>query len=197
MDDTLCILSFVGFLSFLFPIFLNLNAFVDGKEKKGCFGIYLFRFFKIYGGYATLYKEGIAFHLTKKKAVLLPYKELGNTRKKFEITDGFQVYSYHQIVEIGNRENVGGAVLAAAFIESLAGALFARFFAEKKYLSLKSGVMLTPESDTLKVSVSMTAIFNLLVLSMASTKILLEKVIEYERKRKKQKSRRNGGNLPS
>ena len=76
MDDTLCILSFVGFLSFLFPIFLNVNAFVDGKEKKGCFGIYLFRFFKIYGGYATLYKEGIAFHLTKKKAVLLPYKEL-------------------------------------------------------------------------------------------------------------------------
>ena len=117
--------------------------------------------------------------------------------EKFEITDGFQVYSYHQIVEIGNREKVGGAVLAAAFIESLAGALFARFFAKKKYLSLKSGVMLTPESDTLKVSVSMTAIFNLLVLTMASTKILLEKVIEYERKRKKQKSRRNGGNLPS
>ena len=113
MDDTLCILSFVGFLSFLFPIFLNVNAFVDGKEKKGCFGIYLFRFFKIYGGYATLYKEGIAFHLTKKKAVLLPYKELGNTRKKFEITDGFQVYSYHQIVEIGNRENVGPSPVPA------------------------------------------------------------------------------------
>ncbi|MFQ7036068.1 MAG: hypothetical protein ACLRTQ_10580 [Candidatus Borkfalkia sp.] len=56
-----------------------------------------------------MYKEGIAFHLTKKKAVLLPYKELGNTRKKFEITDGFQVYSYHR--RNGNRENVGGRFL--------------------------------------------------------------------------------------
>lgn len=68
MDDTLCILSFVGFLSFLFPIFLNVNAFVDGKEKKGCFGIYLFRFFKIYGGYATLYKEGISLSSHQKES---------------------------------------------------------------------------------------------------------------------------------
>lgn len=184
----MCILSFVGFLIFLFPIFLNVNVFIDVKQKKGCFGIYLFRFIKIYGGYATLYKSGIAFHLTEKKAVLLPYREIGNTRKKFEITDGFQIYSYHQIVEIGSRENPGAALMAAAFTEALSGALFANFFAKKKYLSLKNGTMLMTKSSALKISVNTVAVFNMLVLTMASVKIILEKILGNERKRKKQKS---------
>ena len=76
MDDRICVLAFVGFTFFLFPIFINLNAFVDIGQKKGCFGIYLMRFIKIFGGYATLYNQGIVFHLTKNKAILLPYREL-------------------------------------------------------------------------------------------------------------------------
>ena len=188
MDDRICVLAFVGFTFFLFPIFINLNAFVDIGQKKGCFGIYLMRFIKIFGGYATLYNQGIVFHLTKNKAILLPYRELTNTRKKFEITEGFQVYSYHQIIEIGSKQHTAGALFAVALIESLAGALYSRWFAKKKYLSLKNGAILMPHSDVLKISVNTVAVFNVLVLTMAAIKIVLERILEYERTRKKQKS---------
>lgn len=187
MDDTICAFAFVGFFIFLFPIFINVNAFIDVKNKKGCFGIYLFRFIKIYGGYATLYKEGIAIHLTENKAVLLPFNEMADTRKKFEITDGFQIVSYHQVVEIGNRENTGGALMAAVAAEAVSGALFSFFFAKKKYLSLKSGTLLLSDKNELKVSANLKTVFNVLVLSMAAIKIILEKVLHHERKRKKQK----------
>ena len=66
-----------GLAIFLFfPVFLTANVFADVKARKGYFSFYLMRFIKIYGGYATLYDRGIAFHLTGRKARPLPFLEI-------------------------------------------------------------------------------------------------------------------------
>lgn len=186
--NTLLWIALVLFSLTLFPIFINLNVFFDISQKKGCFSVYLFKIIKIHGGYATLYDKGIAFHLSNEKANLVPYKEFLNTRKKFEITDGFQIYSYNQIIEIGSEDSVALTIMASSLLNVLTNALFSAFNRNKAYLSLKSGVLLTPTKNTLKISIKLVAVFNLFVLAMAGVKIILEKIISYGRKRKKQKS---------
>ena len=100
----------------LFPMFLNITLYADVRERKLYFSLYILRIFKVYGGYATLYRHGIAFHLTENRAALLPFSEMAAARNKFEfkLTRGFYLYGFSGVTEIGARADPGTAILAAA-----------------------------------------------------------------------------------
>ena len=112
--------AFLGIFFFLLPIFVRVDAYVDARENKLWFSLSLYRFFRVFGGYAELRREGLVLHLTEKKAVIVPFAQMGSTRKKFEITKGFQLYSFHQIVETGGASSPYGALIGA-FFQSAAG----------------------------------------------------------------------------
>ena len=74
MDELyVCILS-VGTAAFvlLFPIAADLNFHLDAAERKLYFGILLYRNIRLFGGYMEPRREGIAVHLSRKKAILFP-----------------------------------------------------------------------------------------------------------------------------
>ena len=173
---------FVGMFFYLFPIFVYIDGYLDVAENKFWFSISLFRFFRVFGGYLQIKKEGLVFHLTKKKAILIPFKQMGATRKKFEITQGFQLWRFHQNVETGGANRLSG-IMIAALLQSASGAVFSAMQTMHPFLSLKSGLILT-EQNVLKITVQTAFVFNGLVISIATTKKTLEVILNWIREKR-------------
>ena len=103
-------------------------------------------------------------------------------RKRFEITQGFQLYRFHQIVETGGEGNPTGVVIGAA-LQALSAQIFSVMQTNHPFLSLKNGVLLT-ETPNLKLTVQAVTIFNGLILSIAFGKKLLEAFLNWIRKKR-------------
>ncbi len=173
---------FFGVLFFFFPVFVYVDGYVDAAENKAWFALCLFRRLKVYGGYGELRKGGVALHLTDKKAVFLPYGTMPDTRKKFEITKGFQLWRYHQIVEVSGAEQLYGVLLAAS-LQSAASAAFSVLKTRHPFVSLKSNVLLTEEA-ALKVTVQFATVFNWFLLTLALIKKGLEELLKWIRQKR-------------
>lgn len=173
---------FLGMLFFLFPVFVYLDGYTDLRENKYCFSLGLYKYLKVFGGYMQLTSDGIAVHVTDKKAIFIPYKNMTDTRKKFEITKGFQLYRYHQVIETGNVNSPYGFLLAG-FLQSLGGGIFSVMQTKHPFLSLKNSTLLT-EEGTLKISVQAVTVFNGLVVTIALSKKILEAIINWIRKKR-------------
>ena len=174
---------FFGMLLFFFPVFFYVDGYLDARERKCYFALSLYKHIKIYGGYAQLIRDGIAVHLTKKTAVVLSFKDMMTSGKKhFEVTKGFQLYRFHQILEVSGAERPYGVMLAA-FIQMVSAQTFSVLKTAHPFLSLKNSTVLV-HRPTLKVTLQASMVFNGFVLSMALTKKLLEAVINWIRKRK-------------
>ena len=182
MSELFIYSAFFGTLFFLFPIFVYIDAYVDIAENKCWFAVSLFKYLKVFGGYAQVKKEGLVFHITKKKAVILPYKQFAPMRKKFEVTKGFQLYRFHQIIETGGEGKPSGVIIAAA-LQSISTQIFSVMHTFHPFLSLKNGVLLSDRSD-LKISLHAVTIFNGLILSIAFTKKILEAFLNWIRKKR-------------
>lgn len=172
---------FFGALLFFLPVFVTAEAFVNVGENKAWFAVSPYKI-KLFGGYAQLGKEGIAVHLTEKKAVFIYYRQMAETKKKFEITQGFQLWEYRQVIETGGAETPLAAIYSAG-IQSVCGALFSVLQTRYPFLSLKNSVLLA-ETPCLKLTIKSTVVFNGLVLTVAIAKKILEAIINWIRKRR-------------
>jgi len=72
------------------PIFLNIDWYYDVFTGKFVILFSLMNIFKIFGGYVTSYEKGFALHKNDKTAVLLPYAEINNERKRFSFIKIFK-----------------------------------------------------------------------------------------------------------
>lgn len=182
MGELFVFSSFFGCLFFLFPVFVHIHAFVDVRENKCWFALSFFKVIKVLGGYFELRRAGVVFHLTQKKAVILPYKQLAPMRKKFEVTKGFQLYRFHQIVETGGEGTPAGIFLGALLL-SVSGQVFSVLKTRHPFLSLKNGVLLTDRLD-LKLTLETVTIFNGLILTVAAAKKIMEAYLNWIRKKR-------------
>lgn len=182
MSEFFVISFFLGTLFFFFPVFVYADGYLDVRENKVWFSLSLFKRIKMFGGYGQLDREGVAIHLTKKKAIFAYYAQMADTRKKFEITDGFQLYVFHIIVETGGSQSPLGVLIASA-LQSAGGAVFAVLRTKHPFLSLKNGTVLA-DQPCLKISLHTVTVFNGFVVTMTITKKILEAIINWIRKRK-------------
>ncbi len=173
---------FFGVLLFFFPVFVYVDGYVDAAENKAWFALCLYRRLKVFGGYAQLRPDGVAVHLTEKKAVFVPYAEMSDTRKKFEITKGFQLWRLHQVIEVNGAEKLYGVMLAAALTSSVSAA-FSVIRTRYPFVSLKNTVLLT-EDRVLKLSLQAATVFNGFILTIAIVKKILEAIINWIREKK-------------
>ena len=173
---------FFGTLLMLFPVFVDADIYLDARENRGWFSLSLYHFLRLFGGYAQLRQEGIVFHLSKKKAIVLPYGEMSNARKKFEITKGFQLMRLHQLLETGGAQNAK-SILLAAILSALGGTAYAFLREKRAALSFQSRVIFY-NRPCLKASIGVTAVMNGLVIGIALAKKTMEGFIKWMRKRK-------------
>ena len=182
MGEFFVVAAFTGTLLFLLPVFLRTDVYLDLFENRAWFSVYLYGFIKLFGGYAELNREGIAVHVTKKKAFFIFYNKMGDTRKQFEITQGFQLWRHHQIIETGG-VNTPVTPLAASFIQSASGAVCSYLQTRYPFISLKNSMLVT-ENASFKLTTQTTVVFNLLVVVIAITKKILEAIINWIRKKR-------------
>ena len=182
MGEFFIVSAFIGTLLFFLPLYVRVEAHLDVKENKCWFFVGLYRHIKVLGGYGQLEKDGIALHITKKKAFFIPYAKMADTRKKFEITQGFQLLSFHQVLETGGADQIYGVMLGAVS-NAVAGSLFSVLQTKHPFLSLKNNLLLTNRAE-LKVTLESEVVFNGLVLTIALTKKLLEEFINWIRTKK-------------
>lgn len=173
--------AFFAVLLVFFPIFLTSDSYLDFFERKLWFSIGLYGV-RVIGGYAELRKEGIAVHLTKKFAALIPYDKMADTRKKFEVTKGFQLYRHRQILETGGAGSVY-SVLLAGLIQAVTGGTFNVLKTLHPFLNLGGNTLLADRAQ-LKLTFETTVVFNGFVLLIAFAKKLTEAFIQWIRKRK-------------
>lgn len=178
MENVIVYGAFVGALILLFPIFISMDAYVNPLQGKLFFVLRLFGLLPVFGGYMTVEKEGIAMHISEKKAILFPYKDMGKERKKFEITAGFQTYTFKSTVEIGFEDFPFAAFSAAALLQTLSAAIFPVLKRRKPFLTLKNSVFLSENAHGVRITAHLITVFNQLTVIIAIIKIILEEMIQ-------------------
>ena len=160
-----------------FPIYLETNAHYDMNRKKFAFSVYLYKHIPIIGGYVATYPGGIALHVSKKKAILVPYKQLNSERKRFSIMKTFRLKEFNLTTESGAEY---------LFITSAAHALLRTAFfikgGKKEYI--ENNLWLT-DGDELRISLNCLLYFNLFILLKSFFKFCKEKILLLCRKKMK------------
>ena len=90
----------VAFLLFV-PIVLEADAHYDMNRRKFGFAVFLYKIFKLFGGYAATYQGGLALHVSPKKAILIPYSEIDSERKRFSFVRSFRFIAFTLTTETG------------------------------------------------------------------------------------------------
>lgn len=160
-------------VSLLFvPFYIETDVYYDLKSSKLTFYLCLFNFIKLFGGYITTYKEGIALHVKKGKAILLPYKSLNDTRKKYSFTSSFHLVSVATTIESGV-EHLGYILPIKRLTESV----FVLRNSQKGVFRLwvKNG-------DTLKISAKIVVYFTILILIKQFILFIKEKIKLWKKK---------------
>lgn len=171
------ILSVLGIIGVLFfPIYLQTDMHYDMNRRKFAFGIYLYRHLRLLGGYVGVYPGGLALHVTEKKAILLPYKEINSERKRFSFMRTFRLISCVITTETG-AEYLLPMSYAHVFIRTY-------FFAYGgKKERIENNLWLT-DGDVLRISSSVVLRFTLFLIIKNVIKFLKEKWKGLWRKKK-------------
>ena len=148
-------LSFVIFLLF-FPIYLQTDAYYDMNGRKLAFSVRAFRFLKLLGGYIATYKGGFAVHLSEKKAVLIPYSDMENERKKIIFLKSIRLKNLEVTTETGAEY-----LLIVGWLQTIFRIFF--FILGGKKENLDNNLWLF-EGDVLRISIRCSAWINVISL---------------------------------
>ena len=151
-----------------FPIYLKANGHYDMNGRKMAFSICLYKILKVFGGYIATYQGGLAVHVSPKKAILIPYKDLNNERKRFSIMRTFRLNKINITTETGAEYLLPSAVAHAGF-----RILF--FILGGKKEKIENNVWLV-DGDVLRITMNVSVRFNLFILLRKIVTTIKEKM---------------------
>lgn len=167
----------VVFLLF-FPIYLETDAHYDVNRRKFAFSVSAYKFIPLIGGYLATYAGGLALHVSEKKAILIPYSQMNEERKKFSFMKTFRLKSFILTTETGAEY-----LLFTAAAQSILHTLF--FIKGGTKERLENNLWLT-DGDVLRISLNTLVYFNLFILLNNFIKFCKEKIkILWQKKIKK------------
>ncbi len=151
-----------------FPIYVEADAHYDMNRRKFAFAVYAYKFFPIIGGYVATYSGGLALHVSKKKAILIPYSKVNNERKKFSFVKTFRLKSFRLTTESGAEY-----LPLTAAAHSMLRTYFFILGGEKE--GIENNLWLT-DGDVLRISLNCLLYFNLFILLKNLLKFCKEKI---------------------
>ena len=158
-----------GLLFILFtPIVFETDIHFDVNRKKFIFVLYLYGKLKLIGGYAETYQGGIALHISERKAILMPYKEMDAERKRFSFVKTFMPLAFTLTTESGAEY-----LLPVALAHAILRTYFFVVGGEKE--RIENNLWLT-DGDVLRVSLHSVLFFNVYILLCNLFKFLKGKV---------------------
>ncbi len=167
-----------GALLLFFPISLETDAHYDVNRRKLAFSVNAYKRIPLIGGYIATYVGGLALHISKKKAILIPYAKVDSERKKFSFVKTFTVKSFILTTESGAEY-----LFLAAMAHSVLRTIFFIKGGEKE--GVENNLWLT-DGDVLRISLRCELSFTLYILLKHFIVFCKEKIKTiWQKKRKK------------
>ncbi len=161
-----------------FPIYVETDAHYDMNRRKFAFAVYAYKFLPVLGGYVATYQGGLALHISKKKAILLPYSKMNSERKKFSIVKTFRLKRFSLTTETGAEY-----LPLTAVVHTVLRTYF--FIKGEKKEGIENNLWLT-DGDVLRISFHILVYFNLFILFKNFIKFCKEKIrILWQKKNQK------------
>lgn len=166
----------IAVILLIFPIFISGQFYFNKNEIKIYYKIKLFKFIKIIYGYAELLDDGIILHLTKNRAVLLPYSNIFEIRKKVEPLKDYHLITASLTTNLGS-EDVFIPSSAAFIVNYLYNYLKWFLHHKKPYFKFDNSVNVYVGASIFEVKFGGVVVFNLLMVVLSLIKILVGKVL--------------------
>ena len=180
---TIVILTYI---LLIFPIFIRIDVAFTKDAKKILYKIRLFNLFVLFYGYVEKVNEGIAIHLSKRKAIIITNDKLFDVKNKIKPLKDYHVIRLFMQIDLGNKESILTSLSTAWSINFVTK--YVEWFLEnsKPYVKFNSAINVYEEKDLFCVKINATFVFNLLMVTISLIKILLEKTFYAIKYRKQQ-----------
>ena len=180
---TIVILTYI---LLIFPIFIRIDVAFTKDAKKILYKIRLFNLFVLFYGYVEKVNEGIAIHLSKRKAIIITNDKLFDVKNKIKPLKDYHVIRLFMQIDLGNKESILTSLSTAWSINFVTQ--YVEWFLEnsKPYVKFNSAINVYEEKDLFCVKINATFVFNLLMVTISLIKILLEKTFYAIKYRKQQ-----------
>ena len=139
-----------------FPIYVKTDVHYDMNGRKLAFSLSLYKVLRVFGGYIATYPGGLAMHISEKKAILIPYRDLDSKRKRFSVIRAFRLKELNITVETGAEY-----LLPVSIFQVLFRIFF--FVQGGKKEKIENNLWLT-DGDVLRISSNLTVRFNLFII---------------------------------
>ena len=177
----------IFFAILIFPIYINTNCFINKESKKIFFKIDAFKIIKIVGGYISFYKQGLAIHISEKKALLIPFKNFIGIKEKVKPLKDYHFIKFNSLIEIGTYDNLIFPIVFSniyAWHNNLLGRIL---YNKKPYIDYRNDVNIIENENSLNVYVKLVTILNLLMILISLIKIITEKILNAINRKKQNK----------
>ena len=169
------ILFSIIFLLLIFPIFLSINLYFNKDELKLFYLIKIFNI-KLIRGYAEVIKEGIIIHLTKNRAILLPFNKVFTLKDKVKPLKDYHVIKSSLVIEIGNIENNFLPLSSAYVLNFINNLISFHLYQRKPYVKTNTICNVFIDKDIFTIKLDSTIVFNLMMIIISLIKICTEKM---------------------
>ncbi len=175
------IASIIIFSLLIFPIFINGDIYYRHGCGKVYYGLYLFGIFKIISGYAELLHDGIALHLTEKKAKILFFKNILNMGKSVKPLQDYHIIRACVGVELGNADSFTQSIFWGYVINFIFSSIKCGLNISKPHVVTDSDITVY-DIDAFNIYGSGIVVFNILMIIISIFKIIVEKIFNGKRK---------------
>lgn len=183
------IATIIVFILLIFPIFINLKLAFILQDKKLYFNIKLYGLINILNGYIEKIDEGLAIHLTKNKAIIVPYKKLLNVKGSVKPLMDYHFYNVTLDVTLGNENSILTPTTISFISSYIINQITWYLYHKKPYVKINKNFTVIEEKNICDVRFSTLILFNLLMIILSIIKIVVEKIINGIRKQNKQSNR--------
>ena len=159
----------------IFPVFLNINIYYSKIKNKVYFKIKLFNFIKILKGYVERIEEGFVFHISSKKAIILPYKNILGMRKKIKPLKDYNIIKFNLTINYGNNKNLFNALVISSFFQILNNNILKILCVNKKHVKINNQINIYEDKNLFNIKCRASVIFNILMVLISIIKIIMEK----------------------
>ena len=185
------IATIIIFITLIFPIFINIKIQYLNKEKRLYFTISLYKVLRLLQGYIHLVFDGIAIHLSKFTAILIPYKNLLDMKNKIKPLKDYHVIKLNLSINVGNSESLIFPLFCAFLYRYIEENIKLILYNNKPYVELDGKINVYEGQNLFNFKLQGVAVLNLLMILISLIKIITEKVIYAIKNRKQQNQQRN------
>lgn len=161
----------IGVIILFSPLIFDLYVYYDKESKRLNFGLYIFNFIKVLGGFIQRQDKGIILHYKNKKAKIFNTKDMGKVKFKLKDLSMIEVFESNLLISLPINETNLNLASCLNFTSNFIGPIIKE---KKDFLDLKTNVYLGCDRQA-KIYFQLKFAFNIFTLILLLIRVLVRK----------------------